>query len=220
MFYACFFREIPLPPIGDTGSCLYACPSTLQYSDWSRKGHAEDSWKICSHKNLGSTPDNNALNTLNFRSKKAQCQRWQLLEQIVFTSSINPEYTHHWVNGRTCPPHHCYLLQELALCNLKAEEKYLFFFFFPFSVWFHFKVSLHKVLSINVFHLVWILFFFPHHNFLGCKDATKLGHKSGHLHPAFVFFWYENYNKETLNVFVMPVLQNYLELKQWRAEIN
>lgn len=62
--------------------------------------------------------------------------------------------------------------------------------------------------------------FFPHHNFLGSKDATKLDIKSGHLPPAFLFFQSKNYYKEILNVFVMPVLHNYLELKLWRSEIS
>lgn len=55
---------------------------------------------------------------------------------------------------------------------------------------------------------------------LAAKMQQSLDIKSGHLHPAFAFFWYKNDDKETLNAFVMPVLQNYLELKQWRAEIN
>jgi len=43
---------------------------------------------------------------------------------------------------------------------------------------------------------------------------------SGNLIPAFLFFQSENDQKEILNIFMMPVLHNYLKLKLKRAEIN
>jgi len=62
--------------------------------------------------------------------------------------------------------------------------------------------------------------FFPHHNFLGSKDATKLEHQEWLFAPNLFVLRSENDYEEILNVFVMPVLHNYLELKLWRAEIS
>lgn len=157
---------------------MFICLSFHPGAFWLMKGHAVGSWEICSHENLKSTPANKALNTLNLRLKKAQCQRLAVIRancpHIFLLSRVHSSLSQQKSMSSLVSP-----FARTSIMQPKSWGKIPFF-----SPWFHFKVSLQKVLSPNVSHFVWIFFFLPPSQLPWLQRSNKVGHQEWPFAPS------------------------------------